>query len=269
MHINENVGHLRQLADDDEWDKVIKWLDAPDPSKNFIAAKSHLEKYSSSTTAWFLKSQTFLDWENGSLPHLWINGVPGCGKTVLTSSLLDACSNQVLYFFFDFRDSSKHSYDGLIRSLVYQLFKVRPSIRDDLKKLFEDSRGKHVDTIKLVEILDRNLSATWIVVDALDECDELRKVLLWLRKLRQKHTTVRLIITSRPLGDIKAEVIRWGIPDDAIVPADGEPTKNVIKAYIVQRLDEDENFEHLRTRFPDGTWRTKIEETLLNKADGM
>lgn len=270
--INKNVAHILQAAKTEQSDKVISWLNPPDPATNLVAATRYLDEPFSSPTSWFLESEAFRNWRNGSLAYLWIHGMPGCGKTVLTSSILRTINSRVLYYLFDFSDSRKQTYDGLVSSLVFQQSGLDKSAQEDLERLFRDHDNgrKQVETSRLAEVFERNLrliTTTHIVIDALDECTELKQILFWLRQLCQKHEAVRLIITSRPLEFIKANVSQW-IPNEAIISADGEATKKEIKRYIQQRLDNGDEFKDWRSS-PDGVWRTKIERTLVSQAEGM
>lgn len=50
----------------------MKWLDAPDPSKNYDSA---LEKHQENTCSWFIYGQQFDDWKNNELPFIWVDGI--------------------------------------------------------------------------------------------------------------------------------------------------------------------------------------------------
>ena len=81
---------------------------------------------------------------------LWLTGVPGAGKTVLSSFVITKCSEisdqkpstPTLYFFFKMTDNDKNSVIAVIRSLVYQLYLLSPtSLYADIVSL-RDSGGK-------------------------------------------------------------------------------------------------------------------------------
>lgn len=103
-HTNAGV---EKLKSDGHFDKLRRWLSPSDPSTNLNAAK---EKRHEGTGDWFINSDAFSEWKSGSRRHLWLHGLAGCGKTVLTSTILDhlrsapADSFVCLDFFFDFRD---------------------------------------------------------------------------------------------------------------------------------------------------------------------
>lgn len=103
-------------------DKIKRWLRPPDPSPNANhARKLHHE----GTGAWLLENPVFQEWYSRSRRHLWLNGLTGGGKTVLSATALDhlAKGNDrlILSFFFDFGDTRKQTLDGMLRSLAFQL----------------------------------------------------------------------------------------------------------------------------------------------------
>jgi hypothetical protein len=71
------------------------------------------EKRQEGTGNWFITSTAFLEWKLGLRRHLWLHGLAGCGKTVLTSTILDHLHDArpgscvCLDFLFDFRDQDK------------------------------------------------------------------------------------------------------------------------------------------------------------------
>lgn len=158
--------------------RLLKWLDAPDPSVNLNAAKA---KRYQDTGLWFLRSNLFKEWQAGSRSCLWLQGMPGCGKTVLSSTVVDHisrnvnASHPVLTFFFDFSDSRKQFLDNLIRSLSAQSYTKSVSSKKILDDLFSTcSNGQtqpHLDTLSRA-LLDsfQQLEKVTIIIDALDEC---------------------------------------------------------------------------------------------------
>lgn len=104
-------------------DKIKRWLCPPNPSEN---AKIGRDFRHEGTGAWLLKTPIFRSWHSGSHRHLWLHGLAGCGKTVLSATVLDHLTKRndslILSFFFDFSDTTKQTLDGMLRSLAFQLF---------------------------------------------------------------------------------------------------------------------------------------------------
>jgi len=66
---------------------------------------------------WFLESEQYAKWKASPSSFLWLHGIPGCGKTILSSTviedILQHCTNDpgkaAAYFYFDFKDPQKQS----------------------------------------------------------------------------------------------------------------------------------------------------------------
>lgn len=71
---------------DNQREQVYEWLQRTDPSPLHNQA---YQQYEPSTGDWILKSLYWRDWLDARLTSLWIHGIPGAGKTVLLSSLIE------------------------------------------------------------------------------------------------------------------------------------------------------------------------------------
>ena len=99
---------------------IVKWLSPPDPSTNFDEAQ---EQRREGTGSWFLQGQVLKEWKEKPYARTWLHGLSGCGKTILSSSIIGLLQHEdpppcpLIFFFFDFRNSTKQSLDGMLRSL--------------------------------------------------------------------------------------------------------------------------------------------------------
>ncbi|THH11967.1 hypothetical protein EW146_g7869, partial [Bondarzewia mesenterica] len=174
----DGVGELRVDA---LRDKIYQWLSAPDPSVNYIEAR---EKFTLETGKWFIDGRRFADWKEKAGSFLWIYGMPGSGKTILSSSAIEHiephcdqdASRAFAYFFFDSRDSQEERqlHDKLIRSLIKQLSAKPHNLSDALVKLYDN--GQHQPLAKNLEetlqLIIQEFEDVYIVIDALDECHQ-------------------------------------------------------------------------------------------------
>jgi len=88
-----------------------------------------LEERFAETGIWFTESLVASNWKTAPGSYLWLYGILGCGKTILSStiieSIFDHCSNNsslaILCFYFDFNDAKKQRPESMIRSLIIQL----------------------------------------------------------------------------------------------------------------------------------------------------
>lgn len=70
--------------------EIKSWLNPPDPSTNANHARALRHK---GTGMWLLENSVFRSWYLGSHRHTWLHGLAGCGKTVLSTTVLDHLEN--------------------------------------------------------------------------------------------------------------------------------------------------------------------------------
>lgn len=215
---------------------------------------------------------------------MWLHGLAGCGKTVLSSSIIEALRRNtgtdaddtknpiVLYFFFDFNDTKKQSLEQMGYSLVCQLYQQNEESQELLNLLFVQCRNgsEKPPTEKLLSTFLGMLSAereVYVVLDALDECPAPRIELLgWIRKLAcSLPVGLHLIVTSRKEVDINLALGQTSVIEH-IIPIQADPVDEDIRAYVCHSLKNDERFEWLRGR--KGI-RDEIETELGRKSNGM
>ncbi|KAF2189398.1 hypothetical protein K469DRAFT_702043 [Zopfia rhizophila CBS 207.26] len=134
------------------------------------------------TCNWILTRKQYNDWvNNDSSGILWIYGIPGSGKSVLASSIVDRLSSKssfvpLLYFFCSSRNKNRRVSVHILRSLVFQLESQRPGLADLVEAAYKASTSKTADTFEqLWELFERMVHETkslTCVVDGLDECLE-------------------------------------------------------------------------------------------------
>jgi Cdc6-like AAA superfamily ATPase len=251
---------------------IKSWLDPPDASTNHIQAR---KEHHQDTGLWFLKSEQYTQWKAKLCSALWLHGIPGCGKTVLSSTVIEnlekSCetSNDVLlYFYFNFNDSKKQSVDSMVRSLIFQLYRIRQKSRSDLDKLYLSCKDgqeqpRHSQLLGTLHIMLQDTSTTYIVLDALDECRTRQELQSWL--MTPEAQGLQLFLTSRKEEDIESSISSWLAPA-SIVPIQQGPVDNDIRAFIYSKMAKDEELQRWQ-HTPDIF--TEIESKLMEKAGGM
>ncbi|KDR72135.1 hypothetical protein GALMADRAFT_74423, partial [Galerina marginata CBS 339.88] len=174
----------------------------------------------------------------------------------------------IAYFFFDGRDaqSELQLHDKLIRSLISQFSHQRGGIPPELADLYRrcgDHQQPSVNQLQntLREIVNE-FSQAYIIIDALDECTDRGKTLIWVNKLVSdtdpKARNLHVMVTSRPELDIKKVMMAFDIPSMDV----GEETANRdILKYLEHHMSSD--FKKY-----DEITRKKIESVLRERADG-
>lgn len=258
---------------DNKFSKIEKWLSPPDPSTNLNKAQKERQE---GTGSWFLESEPFKDWKSGIHQNLWLHGIPGCGKTVLSATIIDHLNQQldpshaVIYFFFDFADTNRQSLDQLVRSLAAQLYSRCENSRKELDTLFsscEDGRQQPTFESLFATLLRmvNYIGKTQIIIDALDECTTRKDLLLWMEKLCSGRAGLYLLSTSRKEEDIESGLKRW-IHQGNFVSIQQDPVNHDIHAYVHERLRNDYGFQRWRSK---PSVLDEIETELMKKADGM
>ncbi|KAI0190179.1 hypothetical protein EV127DRAFT_389290 [Xylaria flabelliformis] len=169
---------------------------------------------------WFLKKPEFKEWRRSSSPSvLWLHGIPGSGKTKLTSLVIDELlgHEHVAYFYCTRNpaEAERAHCDKILRSLVRQLASVGPRqpmlepVANCYRDAMEGGAGEPEDlalmtdeSVKVLLKLFDKYPAVALVLDALDEVNqESRQELLdALSNLIQQFRWVDLQIQSlRPL----------------------------------------------------------------------
>jgi hypothetical protein len=183
------------------------------------------------------------------------------------------------YFYFDFRDAHKQTWNDLLPSLLAQLAASSGPRSDILSELYSthDSGTKKPSDKALTQCLKEMLTVPeerpiYIIMDALDECPNSRgipspreRVLQLLTQLVElRLPNLHICVTSRPEFDIREVLIPLTSLRVSLQDQSGQ--KKDIADYV--RSIVYSNSEHIMKR-----WRTEdkdlVIETLSERADGM
>src|SRR5436190_18408613 len=86
------------------------------------------------TCQWVLQHGNFRNWqETNSSSLLWVSADPGCGKSVLSKSLVDEDFKGIetritCYFFFKDDNETQRSIAIALSALLHQLFSQKPTL---------------------------------------------------------------------------------------------------------------------------------------------
>jgi hypothetical protein len=256
-------------------EKICKWLSAPDPSTNYGEAGKQRQ---ADTGLWFLESEQFARWKMDVASRLWLHGFPGCGKTILastiTQSLLQHChdtpSMVVVYFYFDFNDPQKQDPELMLCSLLCQLLQRSVNVPGSLDALFSSrGSGRQLSLDELLEVMQQvihEFTHVYILLDALDECTQRSKLLDLLGTIvRWQLQSLHLLMTSRKERDIES-VLEAYVDEKDTVCLQSEVVNKDIRRYIRQRLSDDNSLAKWNN---DAVIREEIETALMSRAYGM
>lgn len=169
----------------------------------------HLEKRQKDTGKWFLESQDFQHWLNGTHTTLFSPGIPGAGKTVVAATVVDHLHQSarhdigVAHLFCEYKAQCDQNSKDFFGALVKQLVQTRLGTPVSVLETYEDhTNGRTrptLDTLlELLQSICQSYSTVYIVVDALDECSSfVRDLLIVNLRTLQAEADVRLFFTSR------------------------------------------------------------------------
>ena len=229
---------------------IRNWLDPPDISSNLSEARRRCEP---NTGGWFLRSDDFEEWKYGSSLFMWLYGIPGCGKTVLTSSIIDDVSrtccidsaSALAYFYFDFADKKKQSLYDLLRSVVAQLLQKNLHLLDQeecpsIQMWNAALKPSCAELLKVLRTVINKFEHVYLVFDALDESADRDEVLNGLNEIVDwKLSNLHILVTSREEIDI--ETALTNIVDQQI-RLEGKSVDEDIRTYIHQSISKDPKF---------------------------
>jgi hypothetical protein len=137
--------------------------------------------------------------------HDYMNSSASIIKSVIQND-----STTCTYFFFDRRDAqaSLQSYDGLLHSITLQLCLHLDALPGILVSTYKNcGSGTILPSRDIIQQICssalQHLPETFIILDALDECNEIDQVAAWLKKLLNAvGGRLHVLITSRSKPDI-------------------------------------------------------------------
>ncbi|KAI5839423.1 ankyrin repeat-containing domain protein [Morchella snyderi] len=256
--------------------KVCEWLYPGAVDKKHTEIQS---KRQENTGGWLLADDRFTSWKGGSGPRLlWGCGIPGAGKTFLSSLVIDvfkasssACSSTGLaYIYFDYRDQNQQVPIVVLCCLIKQLV-ASPHALDfpipgAVRSLYDKSCAS--GTTPELKDLETTLAASlklfteaFFVFDALDECrEDIRSDLLslihWIA-----GSGGRIFVTSRPHVAIS---LTW-TTDPSVQRLDLEAKEEDVTVYIEGTI---QRHNKARDRIT-GDLRAKVISRLVGACNGM
>jgi hypothetical protein len=158
----------------------------------------------------------------------------------------------ILSFFFDFGDSTKQTWDGMLRSLAFQLYQGGVGSAIYLDALFEahQNGSGQPATKALSGIVSKMLVAqrkVSIVLDALDESTTRDDVLMWVKDALSNPDFfhIQLLYTSRPESEFQRH-IPPSIGQKNCLPLENQAVNSDIRSWVTAQLSQRREFTEKR-----------------------
>ncbi|OJI96719.1 hypothetical protein ASPVEDRAFT_251254 [Aspergillus versicolor CBS 583.65] len=241
-------------------------------SRDFDRKQKHVfSQRKEGTGQWLLECAEFKSWLRGvSCQTLWCYGIPGGGKTVLTSIAVNHVSEAteglnvaIAYIYCDYKDETTHSEFELLASIARQVAshyaQIPAAVIQFRDRNAEKKRNPTSDEwLALIEELSRPFTKTYIFIDALDECPEQNRDAL-LRYLKDLEDSALLFLTSRPI-DFPVEFSQ--IHRVEIIASTSD-----IESYLATEIQSRSRLSRLITRDP--SLEADIIKCIIANAAGM
>jgi hypothetical protein len=212
-----SIRHLVQHQDDQKHQALLNWLS---PSDYGAQQTDYIARRQPGTVQWLLDSPEFQSWISGSKQTLFCPGIPGAGKTILTSIVVEELYEQhrtdgtvgIAFLYCNYRLRHEQGLAHLLASLLRQLAQGQPVFSSALSRMYDEhkSKGTRPSVEELCRALDSLVQTggflkVFLVIDALDECDisnrSCSRLLDTIFNL-QSECNVNIFATSRFIPEI-------------------------------------------------------------------
>ncbi|KAK2608979.1 hypothetical protein QQS21_002459 [Conoideocrella luteorostrata] len=177
--VQQEVQHLVKIQIDRHFESVLDWLTPIDYSSK---QNDVFHRHQPETCQWLFSTEQFQDWLKNKGQILFCPGVPGAGKTTLTSVAVnqlqalfhDDPTVGIAYVYCSYEREDDQATRHIVASLLKQLSLRQGSLPEPvefLHKRHKDKTGPDcAQMVKTLEAVVSLYSRVYILVDALDEC---------------------------------------------------------------------------------------------------
>ena len=256
-----------------ERQQILKSFSQVDSRSNYEMSR---KLRSPGTGLWLTESQEFRHWLETDNARLWFYGIPGAGKTVLASSVIEEAfrrsgpTTAVAYFYCDYKDPATQDLSNILCSLAYQFAKQDEGSFAKLRDFHTINSPEHrpdvkydsEDLLNLVRAVALVFNCAMIIVDALDECGNNTPIIVdALTSLNDgEDTTVKTVFLSRNEIEIHERLEKYTKVSIAAKSSD-------LRLYVGAEIDL--RMRQKRLRIKDQSLKEHILERLVEGADGM
>ena len=263
-----------RVAIDQHRQKVLDSFGTIDPRTNH---EMNRKLRHPNTGLWLTESKEFKLWLETPNARLWLYGIPGAGKTILASLIIDTIlpetnpSVAAAYFYCDYKDSTTQEPHRVLGSLVQQLAKQDEQSFSRLQR-FHDLHGegrKHPveydpeNLRQLIIDIATNYDCTVIVIDGLDECGTNAGAVTELIANFQgdeQHAEFKILLLSRDEIDIRQRLDQYSKISIAARSED-------LRLYVGAEIENRTRKKMLNIKTPE--LRDHVRQKLVDGAEGM
>ncbi|KAF2142286.1 uncharacterized protein K452DRAFT_358125 [Aplosporella prunicola CBS 121167] len=281
MRLSDQATVSEKFLQESKYRELVNWLS---PTRFYQHHADHSERRLAETGQWLLDHPKYRQWRTSSSSSiLLVHGIPGCGKSMLTSKVIDSLLSERLanpatapfaYFYCaDYEaEPERRQPEDILRSIVRQLgVSSQPPrrVRDTVLSEYERRQAEAEiggcellklqvsDSLKLTLALISTDPVT-IVVDAVDEVQEKKRFEL----LNALHQLV--FITSRDNNHVLAL-----LPDASKIRVQTEGNQKDVKYFVRDQVDRVIQEKRLLNGCASQDLRDDVVKTLIDGAGEM
>lgn len=253
--------------------KVLQFFEKVSPKR---AQNTGLRLLQAGTGTWFLDSEEFTSWTETRNAKLWVNGIPGAGKSVLLALIIQTLQTSLsphdalAYFYCDYMDTATQEPINILGSLAKQLAMHNLQSLARLEAFYYQHHNEGnlsatssmEDLCSLISEISKSFDNTLIIVDGLDECASDRSSLVELLSSLNNAGSYRIktLFASRDEHDIRSKLQDY---TTVSISARSSDLRLYVAAELQSRMDK----EKLVLRNP--FLKEYIMERLVERAEGM
>ena len=262
--LQEDTGLKEKERSDIQFQDALTWLAVDDQEDELDRLSSRCQP---DTCDWLFKHAKIVSWttDEPSGLLLWLKGIPGSGKSVLCSQLVNhlrTAEDCTVAFYFCNSYSNQNHCLQILKSIAAQLLRSHRETASYVVQEFAN-QGQKPSITKLRKLLaNMQRKKTRIVVDGLDEIEgsEHSQVLAELDRLtKSKDAACKVLVSSREDSTIN-KVLRQKAT--LSLTEEQEDICKAIQIFVKHEIRD------LRDRFRDSILDT-ISQKLIEKAGGM
>ncbi|RYP45026.1 hypothetical protein DL768_008576 [Monosporascus sp. mg162] len=270
VEIKRDIGQILSSLTRHEDLKVLDWLTPIDYGPQ---QTDYLRRREPGTGQWLLNCEQYQIWLKEMNETLFCTGIPGAGKTILTSIVVDDLDWRfyaentvgIAYIYCNFNRKDEQKPEDLISSLLKQLLQRQPSLPPTLRDLYDRHFLKRTrptldEVSRILQSVAALFSRVFIIVDALDECqtsdDCRRQFLSEVFNLRTK-AKANVFATSRPIPEVTGN-----FTDSLTIEV--RASEGDIRRYLNGRMPQLARFVLERSDLQD-----EISSSIVEAADGI
>ena len=267
----EKAIHSMKVQQDDQYrQKILDWLT---PVNYGSQQSDFINRRQPGTGQWLIESTEFQRWLDTKNQTLFCPGIPGAGKTILTSIVVEELTTRfsddstigIAYIYCNFRRKDEQKINDLLASLLKQLSQGQLSLPGSVQDLHDRHKDKQtrpsLDEIsRTLQSVAESYSRLFVIVDALDECQVsnscCKRFLSELFNL-QTNCAANIFATSRFVPDITGKF-------DGSMFLVIRASKNDVKRYLEGHIGELPSFVQENPQL-----REEIKTGISEAVDGM